>query len=498
MQEKTFDIRLSEIEPGCVLRLILHKLWLVVLAVLTGIMGASLVFSTVSTGTYRCSTDFAVSARTSDGVGNSINTTAASQVVAIYSELLQGRFMQDCINEAGHGELEGTIKATQLDKTCLIKVTVDSPSPRDALLIMQVVLDNYSDLSNYISSTAILVPLNTPNISVAPVGNQNTFVKIILAGGLCGLAVTAALVWISISSGTIQNTEGAKRAVDARLLTALPHEKSSPLHRNPRRRNEARLSILNPSVSFQFVESIHRLAFRLEYEHDKGKRVFLFTSVSEAEGKSSVTANVALSLASRNARVLLIDLDLRRPVQADILRVKVDAQKEFGHLLVNGSSAAEMLESAVVESNTGLHALLSQKSYADQIHYLSSSAISELILLAREQYDYVLLDTPPLGYFTDSELISDYSDGAVLVIRQDLVPAPQINDAIDALSAGKAELLGYVLNDMNYLFSSASPAGYSRYGKYGLYGKYGQHENASSKDKSSRQHSQTHKEGGTL
>lgn len=94
-----------------------------------------------------------------------------------------------------------------------------------------------------------------------------------------------------------------------------------------------------------------------------------------------------------------------------------------------------------------------------------------MVALAREQYDYVIIDSPPLGFFSDSELLSDLSDASVLVVRQDTVPAPEINDAIDALRAGKAEFLGCILNDMSHLTAYSAGYGYG-YGYYGYgYGK---------------------------
>ena len=100
-----------------------------------------------------------------------------------------------------------------------------------------------------------------------------------------------------------------------------------------------------------------------------------------------------------------------------------------------------------------------------------------MVALAREQYDYVIIDSPPLGFFSDSELLSDLSDASVLVVRQDTVPAPEINDAIDALRAGKAEFLGCILNDMSHLTAYSAGYGYG-YGYYGYgyckkYDKYG-------------------------
>ena len=99
---------------------------------------------------------------------------------------------------------------------------------------------------------------------------------------------------------------------------------------------------------------------------------------------------------------------------------------------------------------------------------------AKVVALARERYDYVIIDSPPLGFFSDSELLSDLSDASVLVVRQDTVPAPEINDAIDALRAGKAEFLGCILNDMAHLAAWSSGYGYGYGKKYDKYG-YGQH-----------------------
>ena len=108
------------------------------------------------------------------------------------------------------------------------------------------------------------------------------------------------------------------------------------------------------------------------------------------------------------------------------------------------------------------------------IELLASDQLAKVVALARERYDYVIIDSPPLGFFSDSELLSDLSDASVLVVRQDTVPAPEINDAIDALRAGKAEFLGCILNDMSHLAAWSSGYGYGYGKKYDKYG-YGQH-----------------------
>lgn len=137
--------------------------------------------------------------------------------------------------------------------------------------------------------------------------------------------------------------------------------------------------------------------------------------------------------------VLFIDLDLRRPVQSEMLGLPVKQKNELGTLLSESAAPEKILSAAVTDPSTGLHSLLSTKSYTDVIELLASDQLAKVVALAREQYDYVIIDSPPLGFFSDSELLSDLSDASVLVVRQDTVPAPEINDAIDALRAGKAE-----------------------------------------------------------
>ena len=293
------------------------------------------------------------------------------------------------------------------------------------------------------------------------------------------------LVVLSLTAGTIQTREGARRRLDSRIIAAVPHEKDAArraqLAKGIKRRSggwrqllgiqqgrrvRSDLKISSPAISFAFAEAIHRVAARFEHEQAKGRKVFLFSSVSEAEGKSTLAANTALSLAEKKFRVLFIDLDLRRPVQNQLLGLTVKNKAQLGTLLAEGAPAEKILRATVVEPTTGLHSLLSSQSYTDMIELISSPTLVKLLALARETFDFIIIDSPPLGYFADSELLSDLSDASVLVVRQDTVGAAQINDAVDALSAGKAAFLGCVLNDMQYLFTPDTSAGYGNYGKH--------------------------------
>ena len=470
MDEKNRGLQWSHIEPYCLVRTLLRQLWMLLLAAAACAMAAWIVLSCFVTRQYTSSTTFAVTARASTLYYT--NITAAADMAASYSQLLQSRVLRQTMEQNLGMSLDGTVSAQQLGETNLIRVTVTADTPRQALVLLKAVSENYGTLS------------------VAPSRSYNV-PKICLLAGVIGAGLTAAAgAWASVTSGTVQTQEGARSDLDAKLISTVPHEgrrtrkllgwmddRRERRSRRGGKRLRRDLNISSPAISFAFTESIHRIAEKFQHEHAKGRRVFLFSSVSAAEGKSTLAANTAISLASRGVSVLFIDLDLRRPVQSEMLGLSVKQKNELGTLLSESAAPEKILSAAVTDPSTGLHSLLSTKSYTDVIELLASDQLARVVALAREQYDYVIIDSPPLGFFSDSELLSDLSDASVLVVRQDTVPAPEINDAIDALRAGKAEFLGCILNDMAHLTAYSAGYGYG-YGYYGYgygkkYDKYG-------------------------
>ena len=438
MDENNQGLQWSHIEPLCILRALARQLWMLLLAALTCAMAAWIVLTCFVTQQYTSSTTFSVTTRTNN----------------------------------------------------LYYTNITADTPRQALVLLQAVSDNYGSLSAHVSSSAVLTQLNAPSLSVSAARSYNVPRTCLIAAAAGAALTAAAVVWAAVFSGTVQTLEGARSGLDARIISSVPHEgrrtrKLLGWFDDRRRERRARrggkrlrrnLNISSPAISFAFTESIHRIAEKFQHEHAKGRRVFLFSSVSAAEGKSTLAANTAISLASRGVNVLFIDLDLRRPVQSEMLGLSVKQKNELGTLLTESAAPEKILAAAVTDPATGLHSLLSTKSYTDVIELLASDQLAKVVALARERYDYVIIDSPPLGFFSDSELLSDLSDASVLVVRQDTVPAPEINDAIDALRAGKAEFLGCILNDMAHLAASPSSGyGYGRkYDKYGCGHRSGQ------------------------
>ena len=222
MDERNRGLQWSHIEPYCLVRTLLRQLWMLLLAAAACAMAAWIVLSCFVTRQYTSSTTFAVTARASTLYYT--NITAAADMAASYSQLLQSRVLRQTMEQNLGMSLDGTVSAQQLGETNLIRVTVTADTPRQALVLLKAVSDNYGTLSAHVSSTAVLSQLNAPTLSVAPSRSYNV-PKICLLAGVIGAGLTAAAVaWASVTSGTVQTQEGARSDLDAKLISTVPHE----------------------------------------------------------------------------------------------------------------------------------------------------------------------------------------------------------------------------------------------------------------------------------
>lgn len=464
-------LTLSQLEPLCIGRMLLRNLWLIILAACIGFFIASTILVSDISRSYSSSATFVVTPQGgsySSGIGASVDSAKT------YAKLLGSDLMHRVVTASLDGKCNGTISSHQIGHTNLISVTVVSSTPADALLMMKALTEEYDALSTYVSSSVTLSVLNTPSLSTLVQSTFNNSALTRTAALLCGALMTAILITVILYTGTVQNAQAAKDLLDGKLLGTIPHEKGLGIWIKGPHRSKKTLNVTSANVSFDFAESVHRIAETFERERAAGKTVFLFTSVSETEGKSTVALNIALSLAMKKTRVLFLDLDLRRPVQARNLGITVPENQELGALLNSNASHIKILNSATVYRSTTLYTLLSQKSYPNAAELIASKTLSDVLVAARERFDYVIIDLPPIGYFSEGEVMLDQADAATLIVRQDVVPAAVINDCIDSLQGCRAEFLGHILNDVNTLRSSTPTYGYGKYGygnsKYGNYG----------------------------
>lgn len=185
-------------------------------------------------------------------------------------------------------------------------------------------------------------------------------------------------------------------------------------------------------------------------------------SVNPSEGKSVTALNLSWLLAQTDGvKCLVIDSDLRMPSLADYLGIETD--KGLSHVL---AGTATLAESIVRLEPSGLHILPGGDARTDVAELISGPKFKDILLEARELFDYIIIDAPPLGIFTDATVLINHADGAMLVVRANRTKCSVIERLLEPLP--KERLLGVVLNQSeDVLDESHYNYGYYNYRRLG-------------------------------
>jgi protein-tyrosine kinase len=198
--------------------------------------------------------------------------------------------------------------------------------------------------------------------------------------------------------------------------------------------------VTSPHASSVSVEQYRKLASSLHYaQTERGVKVVMVASAMEGEGKSLTATNLALTLSeSYHRRVLLIDADLRKPTLHEIFRVPNTSG------LSDGLRAVGDAKLSVIQLSQYLVLLPAGRPDSDPMAGLISERMHRAVTEAAARFDWVVIDTPPVGLLPDANLLTGMVDTAILVVRADDTPYDLVRKAIEAL--GRDKILGIVLN----------------------------------------------------
>ncbi|MCL2249476.1 MAG: CpsD/CapB family tyrosine-protein kinase [Oscillospiraceae bacterium] len=216
---------------------------------------------------------------------------------------------------------------------------------------------------------------------------------------------------------------------------------------------------------FQYQEAILSLRTNINFlTTDKNLKTIVITSAIPGEGKSSVSINLSLALSAAKHRVVLIDADLRRPSIHRYLNLENGIKLGLTNILHSGTQAAAGCLHSKIDRK-GFDAIPCGIIPPNPTELLSSTRMKQLIDELSNVYDYVLIDTPPVSVVTDAAVLSRYTDGVIMVLRQKNVTYEQARQAKKNLDAVDANILGVVVNDFNIKHVDKS-GGYYNYYRY--------------------------------
>lgn len=224
-----------------------------------------------------------------------------------------------------------------------------------------------------------------------------------------------------------------------------------------------RRHLLTDESPFSTIEEYKALRTNLMFSTTQaGCKIIGVTSANALEGKSITCLNLAISFAQTNAKVLVIDCDLRKPKQARLLMV--GSSPGISNVLVNLNTVEETIKPVSV-GKADFDILPSGDIPPNPSELLGSARMRELFDELADRYDYIFIDTPPINVVSDASVLSKLLTGVIMVVRAGSTERGAVQMALEQLGFVGANILGFVLNGV----SSDLPGAYKSYGNYRYY-----------------------------
>lgn len=328
-------------------------------------------------------------------------------------------------------DIKPKLMLSQYEQTQIIEMTLVWDNAEEGIMILNAITDVVPDILISTLKLGDVSIVNPPKVKTTTLSFLN--MRIIAMCFLIGLFAGAAIHLVKFFiHPTFLHSEDVMDSYDLEILGEIPGD------------NEYFNTKVNSfsaddysTVQEYFSACAHGLIYKLkDYEH----ACIYITSSAAKEGKTSVTANLAYSLAELGHKILLMDMDIRNPS----LSSKFLYDKDEKHSLNAVYRGDVELQDALVKINSNLY-LLPTRLEDESIRV--DSTVIEIINTAKEDYDFVIIDTAPVGQVSDSMSLNQVAHSAIFVVRQDQVWINTVTESINRLRKSGIELLGAIMND---------------------------------------------------
>ncbi len=436
------------IEYYSVLRDLIKNIWVVFLCLLIGLMGIYIAEYGFYKPEYTSTATVVVNLKGSSS--HSMSTySISSEMAEVFSNVFSEPTMEKAAAEyLGLEEFDGEITAKVLSQTNFINISVVSDSPKKSYELLNAVLHVYPNISEEVFQNSVISVLKYPAMSSVPssVGLQNSKTRTLFFIAVISIG---AIVAFSVFRDTVKCEKDFKNKVKGNLWGCIPHEnKVRKLDDLISKKKKGLLIEGNTFISKRYVESFKRIVAKIEHQKMKdGSKVFVVTSFAENEGKSTISSNIALSLARKGKKVVLMDMDGKKPAIYKLFGCTNEENSELGVFL--SGETAEKNYKLKRYKKTNLFLAFNSRPYANSHKWVESGAAKKTIRTLKNMADYVVIDTAPISVDSSVSEFIKVADKTLLVIKTDVVETTTINDAISTITDVGGNLTGCILNDVH-------------------------------------------------
>lgn len=483
------------IDLGAIFNLLLARIgWIILMGVLVGIV-AFVITKFVIVPKYTTSTQILViseNKNAADSAGNAVNFSniqSSTYLAKDYVYMITSKpVMQQVISELGlqdisYSDLASQISVTTPDDTRILIISVTDENPVKAKQIADSVRENSIEHIQSVIGTDTVRSIDGDIGAVIPTSQSSPNVKRdTILGVLLGIIIACAIIILRyILDDSIKTEEDVHNRIGLSVLVNMPfkndiekslyeddEEKNSKNKLKLRQNGQVISTNKNVRLDTTISEAYKKLRSNVQFS-GRHNRVIGITSTIPNEGKSIIAMNLAFSLSELGKRVIFIDADLRHSVL--IGRYKVGRQvKGLTHYL----SGVNSFDEIVCETNVkNLHMVFSGIVPPNPSELLESVYFRELVKQLRQAYDYVIIDTPPIGAVIDAAIVGKECDGVLLVIGSGDISYKGVQRTESQLRTSGSKIIGVALNKVPMGKAGRGYGGYGGYGNYGNYGEYG-------------------------
>ena len=442
------------------------RLWWLLLIIICGVGGAFFLKAKLTYHPYYlASATYAVNTSAVYGDSDSFySQSKASELGTTLQYILTSNVMRTLVaEELGTEGVPGNIQVEVMEGTSLITISASAGDGQTAYQILQAVIKTYPTVAERVIGDTQLEVMDETGLPTVPANQAGAF-GAAKKGAAAGVAVDfIVLLFYALTKKTVKKEEDFKKLLNVRCFGVIPRARFKK--RGKKGSADAELVLMdNYRIPAGFVEAIRSVRTRMEQDaREKGNQVYLVTSAIPGEGKSTVAANLAISLAAKGKTVILADFDLRNPSLAGRL-----ALKDYKYGCIDVLSKKVSLEEALITyKDTKLKVLPGGASVNKTSRLLAQEYVQEVIRDLRLMADYVIVDTPPCAVLSDACIIAPCADAALFVSRQDFARVDRIVEGIESLAETRINICGCILNEAEV---GITGYGYSRSYGYGRYG----------------------------
>lgn len=362
------------------------------------------------------------------------------KLVKTYSELVKSRLVIDeTISRLGYDityrNMEKKLKVTPKGDTQILEIAVEDHSPEKAMqltnMLSEVFIEKIKTMMNS-DNVKIMDKAQMPDKPVKP----RILLNIVIAAFLGFISSLGLIFLIENLDNTIKTEEDIEKHLSAAILASIPYIRA------PRNKNNIIEMITLKDPKSPVSEVYRTLWTNIKFiSFQKHMKSIIFTSTGPSEGKSTVISNLGIIMAQSGNKVLLLEGDLRKPS----LHKNFSLQNSIGitNILVEDALHTDCITHTNIKN---LDLLLCGPKPPNPAELLGSEAMKNLIEYLQNDYDYILIDTPPVIVVTDAALLVSICHGAILLVSSGETIIEGAIKAKELLNNVKADLLGVVLN----------------------------------------------------